>query len=109
MHIPVPAAAARIRNQLAEAERLQDEALVAYAELMATMVRARANPDLPVHTGQKAIIRLASAIQSQVQSGTEIFRVHDVVSTIGREIGVLDEPGLTTGSELTDQDARIAA
>lgn len=110
MHIPVPAATARIRAQLSNAERKADDALIATSELMVTMLKARANPEVPVHTGQLALIRLMNAQKALLNGSSEIFRCHDAVGTVARELLILDEPGLTTGSGLeTPEIAALAA
>ena len=40
------------------AEKSADAAILAASELMSTLLNARANPEVVVHKGQKAIIRL---------------------------------------------------
>lgn len=62
---------------------------------MTTLVRARAAAGVVPHTGQAALIRLASAQRSIIEGSNDVFRVHDVMSTVGRELGVLDENGST--------------
>ena len=104
MSIPKSAAAARIRTQLRDAEAKFDEALLASANLMATMVLARANPEVEVHTGQKALLRLAQAQRSMLNGSSNLFRVHDELVVIGRELAILDEPSPTSPSRLADDD-----
>ena len=88
-------ATARIARQLKQAECKTDEALLALSELMSTLVRARSSTDVVPHTGQGALIRLAQAQRSIIDGGSDLFRVHDAMSSIGRELGVLDEPNST--------------
>lgn len=109
MHIPISAATARIRAQLSNAERKADEALIATSELMLTMLHARANPEVPVHTGQVALVRLMNAQKALLEGSSEIFRCHDAVGNVARELLILDEPGLTTGSGLERTDAGVLA
>ena len=59
MSMPLPAATARIARQLRDAETKTDAALLAAAELMTTLIHARSNPAIAVHTGQRALHRLA--------------------------------------------------
>ena len=76
-----------------------DEALLESADLMQAMLRARQNPHVTQHTGQRSIIRLVRAMQRQVEAATDIFRVHDEMSEIGIAYGVLDRDGSTPGFE----------
>lgn len=102
-------ATARIARQLKEAEGKVEEALLASSELLSTLIRARATADAP-HTGQSALIRLVQAQRSILDGSSDLFRVHDVMSSIGREMGVLDEPNSTPASGLLESDAaKIAA
>jgi hypothetical protein len=102
------AATARIARQLRTAEKATDNALLAAAELMASLLQARVDDDsLVVHTGQKAIMRLVRAQQSLVDGGSDIFRVHDEMSHIGRELGIFDESNSTKASGLDQNDAFI--
>ncbi len=110
MNLPASAATARIARQLNIAEKKTDEALLAASELLSSMLRARSNPDVVVHTGQKALIRLVRAQQSILNGSSDIFRVHDEMSSIGRELCLLDEEGITEGSGLHEVDqGQIAA
>jgi len=103
------AATARIARQLKDAEQKADEALLALSELMTTLLHARASTDVVPHTGQAALMRLAQAQRSIIDGGSDLFRVHDVMSSIGRELGVLDEPNSTPLSGLLDQGAMTIA
>ena len=102
MSMPISAATARIARQLRDAESKTDAALLAATELMATLIQARSNPAVSVHTGQRALHRLARAQQSIIEGSSDIFRVHDEMSTIGREMSLLDENGSTPSSGLLD-------
>ncbi len=82
---------ARISRQLHETEKKTDAALLATAELMSSLVQARAVADVTPHTGQQALIRLVRAQQSIIEGSNDIFRVHDVMAGIGKEMGLFDE------------------
>lgn len=98
--------ATTIRTQLRNAEALADETLVALAELQKTMLKARSNPDVVPHTGQQALIRLARA-QSQIVNGmSDLFRVHDEMSKIGVEHGLMDHEGSTPQTGFLDDDSQ---
>ena len=104
MSIPLPAATARIARQLRDAETKTDAALLAATELMTTLIQARSNPAVAVHTGQRALHRLVRAQQSIIQGSSDIFRVHDEMSAIGREMCLLDESGSTPSSGLLEAE-----
>ena len=110
MSLDRSAATARIARQLKHAEKQADQALLALSELLTTMLHARASTDVAPHAGQAAIMRLIEAPRSFVGGRTDRFRVHDVMSSIGREMGVLDEPNSTPefGSVEADNE-KIAA
>lgn len=95
MALTLDSATARIARQLGEAEAAADQAILMAAELMATLVRTRADASVVPHTGQKALIRLAHAQQLFVDGSSDLFRVHDEMSKIGREQSLLDEEGST--------------
>ena len=109
MHIPIPAATSRIRAQFSDAERKADDALIATNELMLTLLKSRANPDVPVHTGQVALVRLMNAQRALLDGTSEIFRCHDAVAHLAREMQILDEPGLTRPSGLSATEKVSAA
>jgi hypothetical protein len=107
MTMTLETAALRIGRELRAAEEKVDEALLASARLMTELLTARQHPDVVVHEGQKALIRLAQAVNQLVAGGSNIFRVHDEIGAIGREMGVMDEQTKRTG--LSDDDLQIAA
>ena len=74
--------------------------LISLNELMVSMLRARANPEVTVHTGQRALVRLMAAQQAILEGSNNIFRCHDEMATIARELAILDEPGLTPKSPM---------
>ncbi len=95
MTMPLPAATARIARQLHDAEKTADAALLASSELMTSLILARSNPAVIVHTGQQALMRLVRAQQSIIDGTNDLFRVHAEVSSIGKELNLLDEEGST--------------
>lgn len=102
MSLNVPAAAARIRRQLRDAEAKADAALQASTALMTTMLEARSIQGVEVHTGQKAMLRLSRAQQAFVDGTSDLFRVHDEMVKVGRAVGIFEED--TPPSGLSDQD-----
>jgi hypothetical protein len=95
--------AAIIRKGLRQTEGAIDDALLETTTLMQVMLRARQNPDLAPHAGQKSIMRLTAAMQQQVRAANNVFRVHDEMSQIGVAFGVIDHSGSTPQSGLGEQ------
>lgn len=112
MQTPVPAYMARLRNQMRDAEMKSDQSLLAKVELLRGMLHARLTEDLPApHTGQQAVIRVARAIQSEISSANDLFRVHDQLTGVRQSIvGVLPEEDtpMAPSGEL-DEPAAAAA
>ncbi|MFM2273527.1 MAG: hypothetical protein RL702_2592 [Pseudomonadota bacterium] len=110
MSLDRSAATARIARQLKHAEAQADDALIALSELMTTLLRARASTGVAPHSGQVAIMRIVEAQRSFVGGSNDLFRAHDVMSSIGRELGVLDHPDSTPLFETEQTGAvRVAA
>ncbi len=87
--------ARNIRKLIREAEALSDEAMVACAKLKQAMLVARQNPDMPIDTGQRAIMRLCQAEQQALSMSTSLLRVHNELSKVAREHAGVDE-GIVT-------------
>lgn len=75
-----------IRKLIREAEAVSDEALLACARLKQAMIRARQNPEVSVDAGQRALLRLTHAEAQALSLSTNLLRVHDELSKIGREM-----------------------
>lgn len=76
--------ALQIKKLIREAEALSDEAMLACAKLKQAMLLARQNPDIPVDTGQRAILRLTQAEGQAMSMSTSLLRVHDELSKVAR-------------------------
>ncbi len=77
--------ALNIRKLVREAEALSDEAMIACSRLKQAMLSARQNPEIPVDTGQRAIMRLSEAERQAVAMSTNLLRVHNELSQVARE------------------------
>ena len=102
--MPLEISAVRIARTLRETEAKMDDALLSAAKLMQELIAARQHPDVEVHTGQKAVIRLVAAQQSIVAGTSNLFRVHDEMLEVNRVMGIMDEKGITDPSGLLDSD-----
>jgi hypothetical protein len=87
----IPTAALRLRRDLAAAEKASDELLLHLASIQATMVTARMDNELPMETGQAAIMRLQRATSQAITAQTDLFRVHETLANMGREMMGGDE------------------
>ncbi|MFZ1743771.1 MAG: hypothetical protein WAT93_13015 [Pontixanthobacter sp.] len=84
MNKSVHADALNIKKLIREAEALSDEAMMACAKLKQAMIAARQNPNVPVDTGQRAIMRLTQAENQAMGMSTNLLRVHDELSKVAR-------------------------
>ncbi|MGF7153346.1 hypothetical protein [Novosphingobium gossypii] len=94
MSMTIAAATARIARQLPEAELSLDSALLASARLMESMLLARQADGVQVFTGQTALMRLAKAQRTLIESQNDMIRVHEELRGIGREVkAITDDEG----------------
>lgn len=73
-----------LKKLIREAEALADEAIIAMARLKQAMLAARQNPEVEVHTGQRALMRLTEAESQALSMSTNLLRVHDELSKVAR-------------------------
>ncbi len=86
MSITKPTARTLISNDLKEAERALDEALLRQAELFATMITVRRETDSAPATGHEALLRLVKSQQTTLAAGGELARVHGSMLKIQRDV-----------------------
>lgn len=87
----VLADAYNIKKLIREVEALSDETMLACARLKQAMLTARQNPDIPVDTGQLAIMRLTQAEQQALSMSTNLLRVHDELSKVAQVFAGTDD------------------
>ena len=73
-----------LKKLIREAEALADESIIAMARLKQAMLAARQNPEIEIHTGQRARMRLTEAEDSALAMSTNLLRVHDELSKVAR-------------------------
>ncbi|MFN3864969.1 MAG: hypothetical protein ACK4RT_11880 [Erythrobacter sp.] len=71
-----------LRKLIREAEALADESIIAMARLKQAMLAARQNPEIEVHTGQRALMRLTEAESQALAMSTNLLRVHAELSKL---------------------------
>lgn len=91
MPMTINIAQARLRREVPAAEKALDEALLRLTEVMRTILVARQEADVPVHAGQNALIRLVRSQQDLVSASNNMFRTHDALADLGRELCGPDE------------------
>lgn len=92
MPLTIPTAAARLRREVAEAEAALDHAYARVAAVTQTIVAARGDCDVPAHAGQSALVRLQGVLGKLTGAQHDMFRSHDTLTRIGREVMGPDEP-----------------
>jgi hypothetical protein len=99
-----------LRKLIREAEAVSDEAMIAMARLKQAMLAARQNPEVPVHTGQRAIMRLVQAESEAVAMSSNLFRVHSELLDIARTVGGIDDDGRSPieGNATAPEEVRSA-
>ncbi len=90
MTAPVLSDAYQIKKLIREAEAISDEAMIACSKLKQAMIMARQNPEIPVHAGQKAIVRLSQAEDQAMRMSSSLLRVHHELSKVAREFAGAD-------------------
>ena len=80
----IVADAQNLKKLIREAEALADESIIAMARLKQAMLAARQNPEIEVHTGQRALMRLTEAEGQAMSMSTNLLRVHDELSKVAR-------------------------
>ena len=73
-----------LKKLIREAEALADESIIAMARLKQAMLAARQNPEVEVHTGQRALLRLTEAESQALAMSTNLLRVHDELSKVAK-------------------------
>lgn len=73
-----------LKKLIREAEALADESLIAMARLKHAMLAARQNPEVEIHTGQRALLRLTEAESQALSMSTSLLRVHDELSKVAK-------------------------
>ncbi|MEL6237801.1 MAG: hypothetical protein AAFQ90_04315 [Pseudomonadota bacterium] len=100
----IRADALNLKKLIREAEALADENMIAFARLKQAMLAARQNPNVEVHTGQRALMRLNQAEAQAVAMSTSLLRVHDELSKVARETMSDDQPIPTEIQEAALED-----
>ncbi|PKP94784.1 MAG: hypothetical protein CVT75_03940 [Alphaproteobacteria bacterium HGW-Alphaproteobacteria-14] len=74
----------QLKKLVREAEAIADESIIAMARLKQAMLAARQNPEVEVHTGQRALLRLTEAESQAMAMSTSLLRVHAELSKVAQ-------------------------
>lgn len=75
----------KLSEEVPAAEKRIDDAIVAVSTLIATMVNARHEVDVPAATGQTTLLRVAKAQMSLIDASSNVLRAHTDLVKIGQE------------------------
>jgi len=100
--------AQNLRKLVREAEALADESMIAFARLKQAMLSARQNPQVEVHTGQRALMRLNQAEDQAIAMSTSLLRVHDELSKVAVETMGDDRVGTPPSPMAVDEMKNVA-
>ncbi|MCU0949094.1 MAG: hypothetical protein MUF47_12715 [Porphyrobacter sp.] len=95
MNERILADAYELKKLIREAEAIADESIIAMARLKQAMLTARQNPEIEVHTGQRALMRLTEAESQAMAMSTNLLRVHDELSKVA-QVKAAGDQGIPT-------------
>lgn len=96
--------AARLRRELAQVEKTSDDLLLQLNAVQSSILMGRQDTDVSVHTGQEALLRIQRAMAQAISAQTELFRAHEAIAKVGREV-MGPEEIYTPPSGLSDDSA----
>jgi hypothetical protein len=107
MNERILADAHQLKKLIREAEAIADESIIAMARLKQAMLAARQNPEVEVHTGQRALMRLTEAESQAMAMSTNLLRVHDELSKVAQTNAVGDQgmPTIVPDAAIAPQEA----
>ena len=91
MNERILADADQLKKLIREAEAIADESIIAMARLKQAMLAARQNPEVEVHTGQRALMRLTEAESQAMAMSTNLLRVHAELTKVAQVHAASDD------------------
>lgn len=108
MALTLPAAAARLRREFANTEATIDRLLLELGAIQHTIITARAEAGVPIHAAQETLLRLQRVAAQTLSAQSDMFRAHDSIAKVGRELMGPEEPYTPASGLLTDADTAQA-
>jgi len=82
------AAVQAVKSDFLTAERAQDDAAIAAARCVATMLEVRRASNLPLGVGLDAIAAMSRAVTLSIETRASLIKVHPMLAALPAEIGV---------------------
>ena len=82
------AAVAAVKTEFLSAERAQDDAAIAAARCVATMLEARRINNLPLGVGLEAIAAMSRIVTLSIETRESIIRAHPMLAALPANLGV---------------------
>ncbi len=82
------AAVKAVKTEFLSAERAQDEAAIAAARCVATMLEVRRTNNLPFGTGLEAIAAMSRIVTLSIETRESIIKAHPMLATLPADLGV---------------------
>jgi hypothetical protein len=82
------AAVKAVKTEFLSAESAQDDAAIAAARCVATMLEARRSNNLPFGTGLEAILAMSRIVTLSIETRASIINVHPMMAALPADLGV---------------------
>jgi hypothetical protein len=82
------AAVKAVKSEFLTAERAQDDAAIAAARCVATMLEVRRASNLPLGVGLDAIAAMSRAVTLSIETRASLIQVHPMLAALPAELGV---------------------
>lgn len=100
--LTIPSAAMRLRRELTAAEKTSDDLLLQLTAIQASIITARNDTEVAAHTGQEALLRIQRSMSQAIAAQSDLFRAHDSLVKVGREVMGADEPYCPPSTGISD-------
>ena len=82
------AAVRAVKTEFLSAERAQDDAAIAAARCVATMLEVRRASNLPLGVGLDAIAAMSRTVTLSIETRASLIRIHPALAMLPVELGV---------------------
>lgn len=99
MTLSIQTVGRRVAENLANAEDLANQTLMAYAKLMQSMMEVRTKTDVGPYEGQIAVTRLQAAMSKIVEAQGDTVKAHKLLRTDFCKITMIPDDGTRCPTE----------